>query len=802
MPTLTLISWGDARRYALGDRTTIGRDPQSTVLLSDPLVSRRHAAIDRTAEGVYRLVDLGSTHGTFVQGQRVTDHTLHDGDVITIGATRLRFEEGEAFEEEEAARTAQEAVLLHVKQRLPVVSELQFPPEKEVASQEDIRRDYEKLRLAYELARTLGVELDLPRLLEQTLEAAFQLLAAERGAILLIEPRSGRAGVQVARTRQGEDEEITISSTILHEVITQKSGVLLADAGTDRRFSRAGSIMAQGIRSAMCVPMLCRGEVLGAMYLDSKVAANVFSSQDLELFTTIACQAALHIKNATLRERIQDVVFEERRRLERVVRDLPSGLLMLDADSRILLANREAERILALFTRARTGDILTHLGPHPIDNIPERKGSGYVELVAPGPRKRVFVASRARSSDNQFAPAETVILIHEVTLEREREQQAARTERMTLVGQLAGGIAHDFNNLVSIILNYAEFLQAEVQGTSLEADLRVIREAGQKAGQLTRQLLAFSRQEVVKPRVLDLNRIVTGMETLLRRALREDIRISLELSPDLGSVRADPGRVEQVLMNLAVNAQDAMPTGGTLTIETRSVTLSEDRIHEVEQLPAGRYVALVVRDTGIGMSPEVAARVFEPFFTTKTSGQGTGLGLATVYGIVKQAGGNVWVESTPGVGSTFHVLFPSTEEQPSPERTARNGDLFSGGGRRILVVEDEEHVRLLTSRILKEAGYTVVEACDGPEALRLVTEDLVAVDLLVTDVVLPQMSGTELARRLHEKRADLPVLFMSGYADSLDRYGLTGDTVAFLQKPFTPRDLLAQVKDALVARAQ
>jgi hypothetical protein len=537
------------------------------------------------------------------------------------------------------------------------------------------------------------------------------------------------------------------------------------------------------------------------MYLDSQAAANVFTNQDLELFTTIACQAALHVKNSTLRERIQDVVFEERRRLERVVRDLPSGVLMLDADRRIVLANREAERILPLLTQARPGDVLTHLASHPIETIPERKGTGYLELVAPGPRKRVFVASSARSSENQFAPAETVILIQEVTLEREREQQAARTERMTLVGQLAGGIAHDFNNLVSIILNYAEFLHAEVKGTSLEDDLKVIREAGQKAGQLTRQLLAFSRQEIVKPRVLDLNRVVTGMETLLRRALREDIRLSLQLSPDLGNVRADPGRVEQVLMNLAVNAQDAMPTGGALTIETRCVTLTEDRLHDLEQLPAGRYVALVVRDTGCGMSPEVATRIFEPFFTTKASGQGTGLGLATVYGIVKQAGGNIWVESAPGVGSTFHVFLPATDEEPSPERAARDGELAAGGGRRILVAEDEERVRLLTSRILKDAGYAVLEARDGEEALRLAGENLGAVDLLVTDVVLPQMSGTELARRLHEKRADLPVLFMSGYADSLDRYGLTSDSIAFLQKPFTPRDLLAQVKSALLTRA-
>jgi signal transduction histidine kinase/CheY-like chemotaxis protein len=366
--------------------------------------------------------------------------------------------------------------------------------------------------------------------------------------------------------------------------------------------------------------------------------------------------------------------------------------------------------------------------------------------------------------------------------QEELRAQLERAQRLEAVGRLAGGVAHDFNNLLTVILAGAE-LALEHPGlpTTLRAEMESIGEAGQRASALTRQLLAFSSRQVLRPEVLDLNAVVRGIERMLRRLLGEDIHIELALGEGLGWVEADPGQLEQVILNLAVNARDAMPRGGILRLGTSS--------------GPGGTVRLTVADTGMGMEPEVLARAFEPFFTTKEPGEGTGLGLSTVYGIVKQSRGDIAVESAPGAGSTFTITLPCVAEAASPRPAPAAPGIDRGMGT-ILLVEDDEAVRRLTARMLVRVGYFVLEAASGEEALSLAEAVESSVDLLLTDVVMPGLDGPTLAARL----PTLPVLFMSGYHDAAIRHrGAFSGDLPFLGKPFDLATLARRVGEAIEA---
>jgi PAS domain S-box-containing protein len=488
---------------------------------------------------------------------------------------------------------------------------------------------------------------------------------------------------------------------------------------------------------------------------------------------------------------------------------VPDAMVCVDIDGHIVSANHEAER---LFDYAR-GELIGQ----PIEVLlPAGTQAVQAGLERAAQRKSgtVFPADLSLSTIETHTGKILIAAIRDATArvdaqaEHERlQRQLNQSRRLESLGQLAGGIAHDFNNLLAVILNYTTFISEEVDRAMkgpdgntwrpVSADLGQVRLAAERAAGLTHQLLAFARREITHPRQLCLNEVVEGIQQMLQRTLGEHIELVTSLSPDLWSVVGDRGQVEQILVNLAVNARDAMPDGGTLRIETENIAIV-DATATALQVEPGAHVRLRVSDTGVGMTPEVVERAFEPFFTTKVDGAGSGLGLATVYGIVTQSGGDAYLESLPFGGTTFSALFPASDAADrAPEVVA--AVMHPRGVETIVVVEDEQAVRELTQRILLRHGYRVITARNGAEALALAKSHPGTIDLLLTDVVMPQMLGHEVAQRFVELRPGSRVLFMSGYAQPLVDARYKIDPSALVQKPFTEPTVLTKVRQALDA---
>jgi PAS domain S-box-containing protein len=392
-----------------------------------------------------------------------------------------------------------------------------------------------------------------------------------------------------------------------------------------------------------------------------------------------------------------------------------------------------------------------------------------------------------------------IAIKRDISARRALELQYLQSQKMEGIGRLAGGVAHDLNNLLTVINGTVELSLPNVSnGSELRGDLLEIRRAADRAAALTRQLLAFSRQQVLKTEIIDVNRVVGDLLKMLTRVIGEDIRIETRFSLGLGNIRGDAGQLEQVVMNLTVNARDAMPGGGTLVIETRNTHLDEDFASQHVTVKPGPHVALIVSDNGVGMDANTRGRVFEPFFTTKEPGKGTGLGLSTVYGIVKQSGGSIWVYSEPGRGTTFKIYFPRVDE-PIKERTSGPLRLLETKGKEtVLVVEDENAIRAVAVRVLGLQGYQVLDAASGTEALGVAATHGKPIDLLMTDMVMPGMTGPELAQALLARQPSLKVLFTSGYsADAVARQFGMGDDVHFISKPYGIADLAREVRKVL-----
>ena len=511
----------------------------------------------------------------------------------------------------------------------------------------------------------------------------------------------------------------------------------------------------------------------------------------------------------------------------------PDAMLCVAADGRIVLVNAQAERLFGYGREELVGHPVELLVPEGAREVHRRRRAGYLTDPRPRPMGMGMELAGRRRDGSTFpaeislsavdAPGGTLVTaaVRDITERREqqadRERLLARAERERLetqmhqsqrlesLGQLAGGVAHDFNNLLGAILNYSAFVAEEVAAESAQPrwqavldDVRQIQQAAQRAADLTHQLLAFARREVVQPRVLNLNEVVSRVEQLLQRTLGEHVELIITLGRDLRSVLADPGQIEQVLVNLAVNARDAMPAGGRLTIETGNIRVDEAYAAGRPNLLPGCYVSLKVSDTGTGMPKEVVDRAFEPFFTTKPESQGTGLGLATAYGIITQAGGTLRIYSEPGLGTTLEILLPMTEEasaqEPRPAEPAR------GAGQTVLVVEDEDALREVTRRLLSRNGYQVLVAAGGDAALELAAGHPGGIDVLLADVVMPKMPGREVAERVRALQPGARVLYMSGYTHGLlGEQGVLEPSIQLIEKPFTEQGLLAKLNEILSA---
>jgi two-component system cell cycle sensor histidine kinase/response regulator CckA len=509
-------------------------------------------------------------------------------------------------------------------------------------------------------------------------------------------------------------------------------------------------------------------------------------------------------------ERVRAEMAASNRRLRTLIEASPIAIVALDEQGRVTTWNPAAERTFGWTAEETVGHPPPYLPPGARREHGELfsrvlRGEALYDVLLQRVRKdgqRVNVRlSGAPLLDANGVPRGAIGLLADVTEWMRLEAEVRQSQKMEAFGALAGGIAHDFNNILTVIQGNTSLLLADHADAGMEPpeDLVEVSRAAERARALIRQLLAFSRKQVLAPRVLDLNTVVAGTDKMLRRLIASDVELVTVMAPGVPYVRADAGQLEQVLINLAVNARDAMPSGGRLVIETGTASLAAPLHTPAGNVPPGEYASLCVSDTGPGIAPEHLPRLFEPFFTTKPDGKGTGLGLPTVYGIVRQSGGYVWAECPPSGGARFSVYLPAVDEAPQAEAPAPAPVQESAGGGTILLVEDEPTVRRVTRRILESAGYAVIEAENGEHALRVWAARASEVDLLVTDMVMPLLTGRELATRLRERAPSLPVLFTSGYTEQ-DPMSLVADPCAFVAKPFLPSTLLSAVSRLLQAK--
>jgi PAS domain S-box-containing protein len=525
----------------------------------------------------------------------------------------------------------------------------------------------------------------------------------------------------------------------------------------------------------------------------------------------------LKVTKAAQHYRLTAELTHERQLLNRVLDSMQEAVIAVDRSGTVLLTNPQVEEILGVGqANLNPENWVRRCGLYE----PDQRTPLTVDPLALAVRgerldeREVFVRnakidgaivtmSVAALHDDVRVPVGGIVVVRNITERRRLERQLVQAQKMEAIGLLAGGVAHDFNNMLAVITGYGELvLEALEEQDPIRQDVVQLLSGANRAAGLTRQLLAFSRHQVVKPKIVDLNDVIANVEKMLGRLIGEDISMRAELTPDLWPVKADPGQIEQVLLNLTVNARDAMPHGGRLTIKTSNVP---DGSHlPREPLPPGDFVSMEVADTGTGMDVETQKRIFEPFFTTKDPGKGTGLGLSTVYGIVKQCGGQLQVQSTIGRGTTFEIYLPRAREKlgssrPSPPPSQKKRPFPTAT---ILVVEDEESVRQVTTRVLRNNGYLVLEAGLPNEALSLLAQGGVSVDLMLVDVVMPEMTGADLAKRVAGLHPSVRVLYMSGYTGgAISGRGVLGEGVSYLEKPFSAATLCDTVRTVLEAPA-
>jgi len=692
---------------------------------------------------------------------------------------------------------------------------------QELAERQRAEAEIRKRTAQLEALRAVGLEitaqLDLDTLLRFIVSRAVELLGGNAGGLYLYRPEQ-----DVLEWAMAVGPSMAPLGAILHrgEGLSGKvwdTGEPIIVDNYQLWEGRAAIYDGYPWQAVVGVPVYWGEEFLGVLNVNTNLP-HIFSPDDAGLLSLFATQAAIALRNARLyeaaqqelaeRKRTEEALRESEEKYRNLVERANDGIVIVQ-DALLKYANSRLAEITGYTVEEMIGTpYADYIHPDELPKVVERYErrmageevrSIYETALKRKNGSRVDVELNAGIITFQGKPAD-LVFVRDISERKRLEEQLLQAQKMEAVGRLAGGVAHDFNNLLTAIIGYSELLlMSFVPGNPRRKDVEEIKKAADRAAALTRQLLAFSRKQMLQPQVLNLNLVVTGIEKMLRRMIGEDIELVTILDAELGLVKADPGQIDQVIMNLAVNARDAMPQGGKLTIETKNAYLDEEYAQQHVEVQPGPYVMLAMSDTGVGMDEEIKSHLFEPFFTTKEVGKGTGLGLATVYGIIKQSGGHIWVYSEPGQGTTFKIYLPMIEGVVEPAGLPLPPDETLHGAETILLVEDDSLVRELASRVLIRHGYLVLEAYDGEKALRICQEYQKPIHLLVTDVVMPGgMSGRQLAENMTTMHPETRVLYMSGYTDNaIVHHGMLKPGITFLQKPFTPEALARKVREVL-----
>jgi PAS domain S-box-containing protein len=680
----------------------------------------------------------------------------------------------------------------------------------------------------YRIAEAANTAADLPALLGDIHQIIGELMPARNFYIAVVDPATETLSFPYFVDEIDTHDQPRALGNGLTEYVLRTGQPLLATPRVYEDLVARGEVELVGAPSIdwLGVPLKVHERTIGVVVMQTYTEGVRYGEQERDILSFVSTQVAAAVE----RKRAEDALRHAEERYRAFIAQSTEGIWQfeLEQPAPVDLPPAElAERLFRDGYLAECNDAMAQM--YGFRSAREIIGARLDSLLVRSEPKNLeflhaFVASGCRLTDvesherdrdghpkiflnNMIGIIEDGRMVRawgtqrDVTEQRRLEEQIRQAVKVEAVGRLAGGIAHDFNNILTAILGTTQLLQRELGPEAPHyADVEEIRMAAERAADLTRQLLAYSRRQVLAPRVLDLNGVVRGLDSMLRRLIGEDVDLINTLAPQLAPVRADPGQIEQVIVNLAINARDAMPDGGTLTVDTADfdVDAAFARLHA--GAVAGSYVRLRVQDTGTGMDAEIRKHLFEPFFTTKPVGQGTGLGLATVFGIVKQSGGYIWAESEPGRGTVFTILLPRTSGAPEPAASTQSPAQPARGTETILLVEDEETVRTLSDRALNQLGYTVLAAPSGWDALRLAERHRGPIHLVLTDVVMPGLSGRELVRQLAAVRPGTQVLYISGYSDeAIERHGVLDPGTAFLQKPFTPDRLAAKVRAVIDA---
>jgi two-component system, cell cycle sensor histidine kinase and response regulator CckA len=690
---------------------------------------------------------------------------------------------------------------------------------QQVRAAETLRRQNAYLTDLHETSLALINRLEVADLLQEIVERAARLLGAQHGYLYLVEPEGDECELKVGIGRFHSKVGFRVKPG---EGLTGKvwqAGQTIVIDEYDTWPERTPGLPFGIYHTIVGTPLKLGAQVVGVLGLAHTEPGRCFSEDEIILLNGFAQLAAIAFDSARLYAEAQReltartqaiAALRDSEELYRLITENTRDLItLLDQEGCCMYASPSCSGILGYAPVELIGTAITDL-VHPDDQASVVEQMAH--LAASGAAQATF---RARHAGGAWRWIETfwtatvqdgarynVAVGRDITERKRLEAQFLQAQKMEGIGRLAGGVAHDFNNLLTAIMSYTELARDGLApGDPVSEDLDEVTRAARRAADLTSQLLAFARKQIIEPQALNLNNLLEGMDRLLRRVIGEDVELQIRPAPELGYVKADPGQIEQVLINLAVNARDAMPNGGKLIVETRDVTLDAACAEQHIGMGPGAYVLIEVSDTGVGMDAETQRQVFEPFFTTKERGRGTGLGLATCYGIIKQHGGSIALYSEAGFGSTFKIYLPRVAEPAAPAPRHEESAATPHGSETILLAEDEPAVRTLASRVLRERGYVVIEAANGHEALRAAEErDGAEIDLLLTDMVMPKMGGGALAERLKALYPGIRVLFISGYTDStLIHHGQFDGGTEFMHKPFSPTDLARKVRELLDA---